>query len=235
MRVTKFGTLYQLSFMPRFFPVNCYLVEENKELTLIDAALPFSTKGILRAANKLKKPITNIVLTHAHTDHVGALDALKAALPHVKISISERDARLLAGDNSLLEHEAGTSIPGGAPKNIKSKPDRLLKEGDRIGSLEVIFTPGHTPGSLSLLDLRNDYLIAGDALQTRGGIAVSGTLKPLFPFPALATWNKEAALESTKKLQSFSPRLLAVGHGKMIQQPEKALVKAVKASERNLR
>ena len=36
-------------------------------------------------------------------------------------------------------------------KNIKTKPDLLLEEGDRIGSLEVIATPGHTPGSIALL------------------------------------------------------------------------------------
>ncbi|MES9793628.1 MBL fold metallo-hydrolase, partial [Priestia megaterium] len=38
--------LYQLTFLPRFFPVNCYLVEEKDSLTLIDAALPYSASGI---------------------------------------------------------------------------------------------------------------------------------------------------------------------------------------------
>ncbi|WP_436837076.1 MBL fold metallo-hydrolase [Planococcus shixiaomingii] len=229
------GTVYQLTFMPRFFPVSCYLVEEDNELTLIDAALPFSLNGILKAARKIGKPITNIILTHAHSDHIGALDALRAKLPNAVISISAREARLLAGDKSLLPEEAGYPIKGGVPKNIKSKPDILLAEGDFIGSLEVIFSPGHTPGSISLLDRRTNSLIAGDALHTRGGVAVSGTLKPLFPFPALATWNKRLALESAKKLRTFTPELLAVGHGRMIRKPEKAFNKAIRESERSLR
>ncbi|TWT14578.1 MBL fold metallo-hydrolase [Planomicrobium sp. CPCC 101079] len=235
MKMVQAGTVYQLTFMPRFFPVSCYLVEEENELTLIDAALPFSSKGILKAAKKIGKPITNIILTHAHSDHIGALDTLKAKFPEAMISISSRDARLLAGDKSLLPGEAGHPIKGGVPKNIKSKPDILLQEGDFIGSLEVIFSPGHTPGSISLLDRRTNSLIAGDALHTRGGVAVSGTFKPLFPFPALATWNKRTALASAKKLQSFHPHLLAVGHGRMIQNPAKAFQKAIKESEKNIK
>jgi len=58
-----------------------YLVEEHDGLTLGDAALPYSVKGILQAARQIGKPITRIVLTHAHANHVGALDALKRALP----------------------------------------------------------------------------------------------------------------------------------------------------------
>lgn len=77
MRFIRKNTVYQLTFLPRFFPVNCYLIEEDEELTLIDAALPYSAKGILKAAEDLGKPITRILLTHAHEDHVGALDALK--------------------------------------------------------------------------------------------------------------------------------------------------------------
>lgn len=235
MKTTKSGFIYQLTFMPRFFPVNCFLVEEENALTLIDAALPYSTKGILKAAKKIGKPITNIILTHAHSDHIGALDALKARLPSATVSISARDARLLAGDKTLLPEEAGHPVKGGVPKNIKSKPDILLAEGDFIGSLEVIFSPGHTPGSISLLDRRTNSLIAGDALHIRGGVAVSGTLKPLFPFPALATWDKKTALASAKKLQSFTPSLLAVGHGNMIKKPGRAFGKAIKESEKNLK
>lgn len=234
MLVTKIGTVYQLSFMPRAFPVNCYLVEEEFTLTLVDAALPFSAKAILQTARKIGKPITEIVLTHAHMDHVGALDAVKQAYPKAVVNISARDARLLAGDRRSLVDEPQSPIKGGVTKNIKTKPDRLLKEGDRIGSLQVVFSPGHTPGSISLLDVRNRSLIAGDALYTRGGAAVCGTLKPLFPFPALATWNKVIALESAEKLQALRPSLLAVGHGKMIQTPDQAFTQAILESKKSL-
>ena len=96
--------------LPRAFPVNCYFVEEEDGLTLIDAALPYSAKGILQAAEKIGKPITKIVLTHAHDDHIGALDALKEVLPHVPVYISKRDAKLLEGDTTLQKDEPNIPI-----------------------------------------------------------------------------------------------------------------------------
>lgn len=233
MKLVSKRTLHQISFMPRLFPVNCYLVEEDSSLTLIDAAMPYCTKKILLAASKIGKPITNLILTHAHSDHVGSLDALKEALPDLRISISARDSRLLAGDKTLLATESTHPIRGGVPKGIQTTPDVLLAEGDRIGSLEVISTPGHTPGSISLLDVRNGVLVAGDALQTRGGIAVSGVMKPLFPFPALATWNKDEALNSVMKLRALNPVLLAVGHGKMLENPLQQMDLAIEEAQGN--
>jgi glyoxylase-like metal-dependent hydrolase (beta-lactamase superfamily II) len=219
MKITRIGHLYQLAFMPRFFPVNCYLVEEESELTLIDAALPFSVKGILQAAKQIGKPITRIVLTHAHGDHIGALDGLKKELPHAQVYISRRDAKLLSGNVELEADEPQTPIKGGIPKGIQTKPDVLLADGDRIGSLQAIAAPGHTPGSMAFLDVRSRALIAGDAFQVRGGVAVSGVVKFWFPFPAMATWSKETSLASTRRLRQLAPSLLAVGHGRMIEQP----------------
>ncbi|CAG7653274.1 MBL fold metallo-hydrolase [Paenibacillus allorhizosphaerae] len=234
MRITKQGSVYQLAFMPRLFPVNCYLVEEAEELTLIDAALPFSIKGIMMAAAQIGKPLTRIVLTHAHDDHVGALDALKEALPNVQVYISRRDAKLLGGDVRLEPEEPDTPIKGGVPKSVRTKPDVLLEDGDRIGSLKAIAVPGHTPGSMAFLDERSGALIAGDALQTRGGVAVSGKMQWRFPFPAFATWSAAQALESARKLQHLQPALLAVGHGKMIVEPAETIARAIREAENAL-
>ena len=235
MKITRSNALFQLSFMPRLFPVNCYLIEEEQELTLIDAAMPYSAKGIIRASQKIGKPITKLILTHAHSDHVGALDTLKKLLPDIEVSISARDASLLAGDTMLLEGEPSSPIRGGVPKNILTKPDRLLVEGDCIDSLEVIASPGHTPGSIALLDRRNGCLIVGDAFQTRGKVAVSGLVVPSFPFPALATWNKQKAIETAKKLVALQPTLLAAGHGKMIVDPIQAMTLAIGEAEKFLK
>jgi glyoxylase-like metal-dependent hydrolase (beta-lactamase superfamily II) len=235
MRVIKDGFLYQLTFMPKLFPVNCYFVEEEDGLTLIDAALPNSAKAIIEAAGQIGKPIKRIVLTHAHGDHIGALDKLKETW-NVPVHISARDSRLLAGDTSLDSAEPQTPIRGRIPKNIKTKPDVLLKDGDSIGSLIAYTTPGHTPGSMSFLDKRTNALIAGDAFQTRGGIAVSGVTIPWFPFPAMATWDKKTAVQSAKKIHELKPSLLAVGHGELLRSPgaqiEKAISKAEKTFEK---
>ncbi|MFF2449490.1 MBL fold metallo-hydrolase [Neobacillus sp. NPDC058068] len=234
MRMIKNGFLYQVTFMANIFPVNCYLVEEEDGLTLIDAALGFCTKGIIKAAETIGKPITKIVLTHAHEDHVGALDSLKDLLPEVPVYISIRDHRLMNDDHSLDPHEEQTPIKGGVPKKLKTRANVLLKEGDLIGSLTAIETPGHTPGSLSFFDLRTKALIAGDAFQTRGGIAVAGDIKPWFPFPAFGTWSKKTALVSAKKLVGYEPKLLAVGHGEMIENPVKVMEQAIENIERKI-
>ncbi|MBD1379807.1 MBL fold metallo-hydrolase [Metabacillus arenae] len=236
MKVVKEGFIHQLTFYPALFPVNCYIVEEKNELTLVDAALPNSCKSIIETVQKIGKPLTRIVLTHAHGDHIGSLDKLKDILPDAKVYISKRDERLLRGDHSLDENENQTPIKGGVPKpeEVKTRPDVLLKEGDQIGSLRAISTPGHTPGSMSFIDERTNAIIAGDAFQTRGGIAVSGHLKLLFPFPAMATWNKEESLKSAKKIKNQKPSLLAVGHGKMIKQPASIFELAIHKLEKTI-
>jgi glyoxylase-like metal-dependent hydrolase (beta-lactamase superfamily II) len=235
MRVIRKGFLYQVTSMANVFPVNCYIVEEEDGLTLIDAAMPFSAKGILKAADSIGKPITKIVLTHAHEDHVGALDLIKEAYPDVPVYISVRDNRLLNGDRSLDHHEDQTPVKGGPPKKLKTRATVLLKDGDLAGSLKAIESPGHTPGSMSFFDIRTQALIAGDAFQTRGGIAVAGDVKPWFPFPAFGTWSKKTALASAKKLAGYKPKLLAVGHGEMIENPVSIMEKAIGNLERKIK
>lgn len=234
MKIIREKSVYQIAFMPTFFPVNCYLVEEEDGLTLIDAALPNSAKAILKAAEQIGKPITKIVLTHAHGDHVGALDELKNQLQNIPVFISKRDSRLLAGDSSLDIDEPNMPIRGGVPKNIKTKPDVLINDGDQIGSLLAIATPGHTPGSMSFLDTRSKIMIAGDAFQTRGGFAIAGQMRPLFPFPAMATWNKEVSLASAKKIREHAPTTLAIGHGKMISLEGNQMDMVIMEAEVNL-
>ncbi|MCX7708399.1 MAG: MBL fold metallo-hydrolase [Clostridia bacterium] len=235
MRVIKKKTIYQLTFLPRFFPVNCYLVEEEDGLTLVDAGLPYSWRGILKQAEEIKKPINHILLTHVHGDHVGSLDRLKEVLPAVPVYVSRRDARLMGGDLTLDKGEPNLPIRGDVPKNLITRADILLEEGDRVGSLITISTPGHTPGSVSYLDTRNNSLIVGDAFQTRGGIAVGGQMRPLFPFPAMATWNPALALESAKKLKTYRPALLACGHGKMLADPETEMSRVIEDAEQDLK
>ncbi|WNS45098.1 MBL fold metallo-hydrolase [Paenibacillus sp. MMS20-IR301] len=226
MRVTQEGYLHQLTWLPRLFPVNCYLIEEEQELTLIDAGMPFSTQGILRESARLNKPLSRIVLTHAHADHVGALDKLKQLLPEAKVYISERDAALLAGDRSLRDGEPQLPIKGSVPAKVVTRPDILLYDGDTVGSLRAISTPGHTPGSMSFQDQRSGALIAGDAFQTFRGMAVAGKKVASFPFPAMATWSFGQALASAHKLIALAPSVLAAGHGDLVKNPVEIMKQA---------
>ena len=232
MKITRHGThLIQLTKYPVAFPMNCYLVVEDDGLTLIDSTMSSPADDVAALAKQLGKELRRVALTHAHGDHAGGVDGVRQRFPGVEVSISGRDAPILAGDKTLRPNEPQTPVKGYFVK-FDWKPDRLLKPGDRIGSLEVVASPGHTPGHIAFLDTRDRSLIAGDAFQTRAGIAVSGDLRPLFPFPAMATWNKQTALASAVALRALGPSLLAVGHGEVLTEPAAAMDRAIERARR---
>ncbi len=210
----------------RFGFVNCYLIKEEDGLTLVDAMIPRSAKAIQAAAARLGAPIVRIALTHAHGDHIGSLDALHALLPEAEVLISSRDARLLAKDLTLDPDEPQTKLRGGLP-GATTKPTRTFEEGELVGSLQVIATPGHTPGHVSFLDPRSNTLICGDAFSTLGGLATSAKGSWKFPLPATATWHKPTELESATKLLALNPDHLAPGHGRIVDSPTAAMAAAV--------
>jgi len=206
--------------------VNVYLVQEEDGFTLIDTALESCASSIVQVARQFGQPIARILLTHAHADHSGGLDAIQALVPDAEFIMSARGARFLAGDMSLDAGEPRDKLRGGWIIR-KTPPARLLHEGDRVGSLEVIATPGHAPDHCSFLDTRTRTLIAGDAFQTQGGVAVSGTFKPLFPLVYYATWHKGLALSSARKLHALKPSRMAVGHGRVLNEPLAAMDYAI--------
>src|SRR4051794_28211548 len=229
MRITEYGDyLLQLTKYPVLFPVNCYLVREDEGFTLIDTALPGCAPEIIAAAREHGGVIKRIVLTHTHMDHMASLDALHAALPDAEVLMSAREARFLAGDRSLdpAEMLPGAKLRGGW-RTATTKPTRTIAPGDRIGALLAVAAPGHTPGQLAFFDTRDNSLIAGDAFQTRGGIAVTGTVRPFFPFPAFATWHKPTALITARALRALEPSRLAIGHGEVIEDPLEAMGRAI--------
>jgi glyoxylase-like metal-dependent hydrolase (beta-lactamase superfamily II) len=198
----------------RFGLFNAYLVPEDDGLTLIDTGIPGMAKAILAAAGKLGAPIVRIALTHAHNDHIGSLDKLAAALPDAELLVSSREAPLLAGDRSPQPGEPeGKKLTAYAFPGVKTKPTRTFENGERIGSLEVIASPGHSPGHVAFLDTRDRTLYCGDAFTTAFGVATSARPNPLFPFTAFFTWNRHLALQSAIELRTHEPSALAPGHG----------------------
>jgi glyoxylase-like metal-dependent hydrolase (beta-lactamase superfamily II) len=183
--------------------VNAFLVVEDDGVTLIDTTMKQGTGGIIAAAGGR---LTRIALTHNHSDHIGGLDTLKAQL----------------GDSVEVlwpETEAVTT---------QTQPTTLLKEGDRIGSLEVVASPGHSPGHIAFLDVRDKTLFAGDVYSTAGGVRVTNRVNPLFPLVGMATEDRDLDLESARKLRTLDAALLAVGHGKSIREPADAMDKAIR-------
>jgi glyoxylase-like metal-dependent hydrolase (beta-lactamase superfamily II) len=209
--------------LTRYGFVNCYLLREPgggepESFTLIDAGLPGTEDDILAAADAAGTPIRRILLTHAHMDHVGSVDVLMSKLSArgiaAELASNDRSLPLLKQppDSSLVDGEPSGKIKGGLP-GIKLVPDRLLAADELYGSLRVIETPGHSPGHLSFLDERDGTLYAGDALIGMGKLAISGFAPWYFPLPNFATWNKQVAFASARKLLDYRISRFACGHG----------------------
>jgi len=213
--------------------INCYLVLEDDGLSVVDTGVADTAPLIAKAVASLGGRVRRIVLTHVHGDHVGGLDALHDLYPEAEVAISARDARLLSGDTSLDADEPQAKLRGGI-RPTRTRPARLLEDGDAVSSLRAASSPGHTPGHMAFYDTRDGTLIAGDAFQTLGGLAVAGQLRGRLPLLALFTWHAPTALESARKLSALGSARLAVGHGPVLERPAEAMRRVTEAFSRRL-
>lgn len=207
--------------------MNAYLVREDDGLTLVDSTMGAADE-LIAAARRLDAPIRRIAFTHGHGDHVGSLDALHAQLgSEVTVLMPELDAKILAGEAVTF-----TDKKRGSWKKVNTRPDTLLEHGDRVGSLEVVACPGHTPGHVAFLDTRDGSLIAGDAYLSLGGLQVPN--RPTFPFPFvwMGTCDRPLALESAVKLRALNPQLLVLGHGGAVTAPQTEMDAAIARAQR---
>lgn len=206
--------------------VNAYLVREDDGYTLVDTTTGGQADALIAAARDAGGEIRRIALTHGHGDHVGSLDQLKQRLGPVEVLMPELDARIHAGEKVV-----DGKLPGGWPK-LETVPDVRLRAGDRVGSLEVIANPGHTPGHVALFDTRDRSLIAGDTFTTVGRPEVASHRNLRFPLAAMATWDGPTTLESARALRALDPAVLVVGHGGPLRDPGVALDAAIARASR---
>ena len=140
---------------------NCYIIiADNQEQTerfcaVIDPGDDFQVIKQSLSALSYTTPscnLTHIILTHAHFDHVGAVQDLHEAYPNAKFAV---------GENEPLD--SVYTFWGRKDLQIP-KPNILLSHDDIIGSFRVIYTPGHTKGSICLYSQKDNILLSGDTL-----------------------------------------------------------------------
>src|SRR5215213_750842 len=155
------------------------IVDEQNGNTLVDAGLPDQMEAISAAlveAGIGVRDLRRIIFTHQDLDHVGSGAAL----------VRRSGARVLAHPADAPHIEGRQRPLKPSPEMLEQRPqmrevlerlepvgvDEHLEDGERLdlaGGIRVIFTPGHTPGHLSLYLERSKILVAGDALTAEGG------------------------------------------------------------------
>lgn len=211
--------------------INCFLVVEDDGLTLIDGLTHGAGREILNAVSQTGRPLKRVLMTHAHTDHMGSLDEVIAAADNVDFLVQERAVPILAGNVSLQDDEPAGRLLRIAYGEMKSQIADTFRDGDRIGSLHAIATPGHTVEHFAYFDPRNGMLIAGDSWQTLGGLAVVGDTRWRFPIPSWGTWHRPTNLMSARKTLEYQPAHISVGHGRILCNAQDAMAAAVTRAE----
>ena len=164
--------------------VSAYLLIRGSEIAVVDtgtSSSPAEIEAALKATGAGWDAVKHVIVTHAHQDHAGGLAGVAPAV----------SGTIWTGDGEL---DAITS----------SKPLKGLKDGDEVFGLQIVGTPGHTLGHISIFEPATGVLVAGDALNNDG--ALSGSNPQYTADPA-----KAAA--SVKKLAALDVKAILPGHG----------------------
>ena len=210
--------------------VNPTLIWDNEDAVLVDAGFPRQVQQFREAFTIAGVPfarLSRIIITHSDTDHIGGLASLllesprhisilahenekpyiEADLPPIRLKAMENQVKTLPEERRQQMQDLCESLKANYTK-LKANVDATLEDGEELpfcGGITVIFTPGHTPGHISLYHKPSKTLIAGDALNVEGGILVHA---PGFTCLDLAEYNK-----SLKKLTAFDVTAVICYHG----------------------
>jgi glyoxylase-like metal-dependent hydrolase (beta-lactamase superfamily II) len=169
--------------------VSAYILYRGGEAAVVDTGIPGSEGTIesaLVGAGLSWDAVGHVVITHKHNDHQGSLEAVLAAAP---------EAGWYTGAGDLAQV-------------VASRPGTAVGDGDSVFGLDIIETPGHTPGHLSVLDPVSGILVTGDAASGAGGTLAG-------PNPQFSE-DMGQANDSIRKLAGFEYETILVGHGEPI-------------------
>lgn len=216
------------------FESHAFLIDDGHELTLIDTLFDANAAVILNQINAIGRSLADlkhIVLTHAHRSHLGGLAALKR-LSGATVYSHAWEADIIAGDRTAQQvswrpqdplvtyhFQIGNNL--NLSKHTPCTVDQMVVEGDQVGPLAVVHTPGHTPGHLAFWLPVPRILFCGDAVVT----------SPKF----MAGWpgfvlNKRQHAASLQKLAGYDAEILAFGHGEPMMAGGAAALRGLLAS-----
>ena len=182
----------------------------GKETILIDTGRPGQGKGILKEIESMGiKPddIKHILITHHDIDHVGSLAFLEKET-RAKIWALKEDIPYIYGDKNRpgIKRLFSSIMRAKKPEKINPYP-----ENQKIIDIEVIPTPGHTPGHVCLL--YKDILFVGDLVRTSNG--------QIGPMKSFMNWDTDLAMESIKKVAELPFKWVCPAHGEPVERGNK--------------
>jgi hydroxyacylglutathione hydrolase len=195
---------------------NAYLAQISpKNMLLIDTGTSSRGSKVLEYLSKTGQSpnvISEIILTHADSDHSGSAANLRR-VTHAKLAVGEHDSPRVSGEVKKIKETSGfanvvLSLFLPFMKVERVKPDVILKDGDMVGPYSIIHTPGHTDGSICVYR-PGEALFVGDTLRTTG----PGEIKLPGGFMNRNSTELKKSVERISKLE-FSA--LLPGHGKPI-------------------
>ena len=204
--------------------VNFYLVEEAGRVTVVDAGMPGNWGLLVDGLSRIGRTLADVqavVLTHAHSDHVGVAERIRATAPADAL-IHQADLEFLltgkrppGGMDRGFSRRLLSTLAYGLRKGGTRMPPvaeaRAFADGDVLdlpGSPRVVHAPGHTPGACALLCESRGALLTGDVLGTLD--VVSGKIGPsISPFHS----DRSQAVASLARLEDLSASVVLPGHG----------------------
>lgn len=177
----------------------------GKEIILVDTGQVWQGKGILKelsAMNINLENIKHIVLTHHDLDHIGNA-AMLQKLTKAKVWASSEDIPYIMGNKD----RPGIKKLFSCVFKVK-KPDNIqaYSENMKIEDIEIISSPGHTPGHACIL--YKDVLFAGDLVDSRKG--------KIRPYPNM-NWDTDLLMKSVKSIGQIPFKWVCPAHGKPIE------------------